>query len=59
MSSMDLLKKLYGRESNSKCCKAKVVVHYGNEGTSYYVCKKCGSPCDVLQVEWCVSTDKK
>lgn len=46
MSDFELLKKLYGDEVVSKCCKYKMFVQHGNEGTSYYVCKKCGKPCD-------------
>lgn len=32
----------------SKCCKTKVWVQSGNEGTSYYVCSSCERACDTL-----------
>jgi len=31
----------------SKCCSANVKPHYGDEGTNYYECTKCGQPCDI------------
>jgi hypothetical protein len=39
----------------SKCCKAKVKVitdtDLGRAGTSYYMCCKCGLPCDIINEE--------
>jgi len=51
MSSFELLKKLYSNETVSKCCKSKLFVQHGNEGTSFYVCKKCSRPCDPIVKE--------
>lgn len=31
----------------SKCCHAKAYVDTADEGTSCYMCEKCGKPCDV------------
>jgi hypothetical protein len=42
--SMELLKRLYGDEEMSKCCKARLIVEHTPEGTSYYVCTACGRP---------------
>lgn len=33
----------------SPCCKELINVHTGNEGTSYYYCRKCNIPCDPIQ----------
>lgn len=32
----------------SRCCKAQVWVHCGNEGTSFYVCRLCDKACDTI-----------
>ena len=32
----------------SRCCKEKVWVQCGGEGSSYYVCGKCDAPCDTV-----------
>jgi len=32
----------------SNCCKAKVEVISGEEGTSFWLCTKCKKPCDIL-----------
>lgn len=32
----------------SRCCKERVWVCHGNEGTSYYVCGKCDLACDTM-----------
>lgn len=50
MSYMYLLKQLYGEEMVSKCCKKKIFVIHGGEGTSYYACKGCNMPCDSVNV---------
>lgn len=48
MSSLNLLKKLYGDPIVSRCCKSKVFVQYADSGSAYYICKKCSKPCDTL-----------
>lgn len=30
----------------SKCCKAELKTYWGEEGTNYFECKKCGQPTD-------------
>ena len=30
----------------SDCCKAEMITVNEDEGTCYFMCKKCGSPCD-------------
>lgn len=32
----------------SGCCEKNVMVIYGNEAVSYYVCSECQIPCDAL-----------
>ncbi len=32
----------------SKCCKAPARIQSGDEGTNYYVCSSCNSPCDLI-----------
>jgi len=32
----------------SRCCKESVYVEHTNEGTCYYVCRKCHRACDTL-----------
>ena len=34
-------------EQVSNCCRAKLVVIQGNEGTSYNTCSSCIEPCDI------------
>ena len=48
MSSVNLLKKLYGDPMVSRCCKSKVFVQHASEGGACYTCKKCAKPCDAL-----------
>lgn len=39
----------YAMSIKSKCCKARVVVR--GKTTMYYICLKCGEPCDTFLVE--------
>ena len=36
------------KEEKSKCCNAPTIVHTGEEGTNYYICRSCEQPCDLL-----------
>ncbi len=48
MISLELLKKLYGDPSVSKCCKHKYFLQHVSEGESYFVCKRCYKPCETI-----------
>jgi hypothetical protein len=39
----------------SKCCKASVLINYGEEGTNYYICPTCNNACDLA--EWNTRAD--
>lgn len=51
MHYFDLVKKLYGNNVVSKCCKDKLLVENCNEGTSYYICNRCNKPCGTRHIE--------
>jgi len=40
---------LEGKMDKSKCCNVLVIVDSGDEGTSCWVCTKCGEACDIIQ----------
>lgn len=48
---LDLLKKLYKDFILSRCCKSSLIISYGQEGTSFYLCKSCLKPCETISCE--------
>ena len=42
-------RKLDSKMEKSNCCKALVIVDSGDEGTSCWICTKCGEACDILR----------
>lgn len=46
-SKVKLLEMLYGDRKRSNCCGASMFLSYGGQnGYSFYVCKKCQKACD-------------
>jgi hypothetical protein len=51
MHYFDLVKKLYGNNVVSNCCRYKILLKYCNKDNSYYICKKCSKPCETHHIE--------